>query len=89
MRGHQERPLVVGDAGLYAVHYEDVLRHKRGVPAASLRLSRQGRAVPYHLEPTRASFGPGSVLYFVSEGSRANSWGDAVYTLEIGKHRID
>ena len=33
-----------------------------------LRLSRRGAAVPFHVEPARALFAPGSFLYFVGRG---------------------
>jgi hypothetical protein len=39
--------------------------------------------VPYHLEPDGQRFGPGSTLYFVSDGAAMNPYGDeAVYELE-------
>ena len=87
-RGGPLAELVTKDAGLHAVRYEDVLAGPRGVPASSLRLSRQGQGVAYHLEPARATFGPGSILYFVSEGAASNPWGDAVYTLETGQAAV-
>jgi len=77
--------LVTPEAGLQAVRFEDVFTGRRSVPSASLRLAYQGRAVAYHLEPAGAPFGPGSVLFFMSEGAASNPWGDAVYTLETGR----
>jgi len=76
--------LVISEAGLQAVMYEEVRSDPRGVLSSSLRLSRRGQSVAFHLEPQRAVFGPGSVLYFVSEGPNSNPWGDAVYELEVG-----
>jgi hypothetical protein len=77
--------LVAPEAALYAVRFESVFGGLRGVLAASLRLSRHGQTVAHHIEPDRATFGPGSVLYFLSEGSASNPWGEAVYELEAGK----
>ena len=60
------------------------MRGRRGVRAQTLRLSRQGETVAYHLEPKANRFKPGSVLYFVSEGASANPYGGAaVYELEV------
>src|SRR5262249_46320258 len=75
--------LVVKDRGLYRVDYGDVpLRGE--VPTTSLRLSRQGTSVAFHVEPNPARFGPSSSLYFLSEGASLNPYGDAVYELETG-----
>ena len=53
--------------------------------ASELRLSRQGRAVAFHLEPNPNRFKRGSTLYFLSEGASVNSYGsEAVYELEVG-----
>jgi hypothetical protein len=72
--------------GLHSVRFEDVFASgRRAVPAAALRLSRLGQAVAYHLEPDAAFFGPGSSLFFLSEGASLNPDGDAaVYELETG-----
>lgn len=86
----QERRNVVArlgtkSRGLYSVHYEEIMRGRRGVPARDLRLSRHGEAVPYHLEGKGERFAPGSVLYFMGEGASANPFGEeAVYELEVG-----
>jgi hypothetical protein len=46
-------------------------------------LSRLGETVAFHLEPDVSVFGPGSRLYFVSEGASLNPYGnEAVYELE-------
>ena len=88
---HDERRVVARlgttERGLHGVRYEDVFRRSgRGVWASALRLSRQGQTVPFHLEPSSERFGPGSLLYFVSEGAAANPYGnDAVYELEVGR----
>jgi hypothetical protein len=77
----------VKERGLHRVDYEDVFPpisspRPRGFPASSLRLSRQGRDVAFHMEPAGAPFGPGSSLYFLSEGSSLSPYADAVYELE-------
>jgi hypothetical protein len=73
------------ERGLYGVRFEDVIRRGRGVRSDQLRLSRQGEAVAFHIAPRPNVFGPGSTLYFVSEGARANAYGtEAVYELALG-----
>ncbi len=89
-RSHDERTVVARFAttasGLHAVRYEDVFRARRGVRARELRLSRQGDAVAFHLEPNTPRFKPGSMLYFVREDAAANPYGsEAVYELEMGR----
>jgi hypothetical protein len=94
-RGYTKRPshderrvlahLATTQPGLHAVHFEDVMRVRRGVRAKTLRLSRQGETVAYHLAPNPNRFAPGSVLYFMSDGAAVNPYGDeAVYELELG-----
>lgn len=88
-RSHEERDVVARlhttRPGLYGVRYEDVMRSRRGVQVKTLRLSRQGEAVAFRIEPGGNRFEPGSVLYFVSEGAAANPHGrEAVYELERG-----
>ena len=96
-RSHDQRTVVARlgttERGLHSVRYEEMMRGRRGVQAKTLRLSRQGEAVAFHLEPAFAKasagqarvFGPGSVLYFVSAGAQANPFGlEAVYELEVG-----
>ena len=77
--------LATKDRGLYAVSFEDVFgRRRRALPASKLRLSRQGEVVALHLEPRSDRFGPGSTLYFLTDGASANPYGDeAVYQLEL------
>jgi hypothetical protein len=67
------------------VSFEQLFGGRRGVSASSLRLSRQGEAVAFHLEPATDVFGPGSTLYFLSDGASLNPYGhEAVYELELG-----
>ena len=75
------------DPGLYAVSFEEVFgpSRRQAVPATRLRLARQGEPVAYRLNPSRRRFGPGSKLYFVSDGADLNSYGlEAVYEVELG-----
>jgi Peptidase family C25/Right handed beta helix region len=75
--------------GLYRVRFEDAFGGRR-VPASSLRLSRQGVAAAFHLEPDNGVFGPGSALFFVSEGAALNPYGmEAVYELERGSPGLE
>ncbi|HEY7697330.1 MAG TPA: C25 family cysteine peptidase, partial [Vicinamibacteria bacterium] len=78
--------LVTRERGLHALRYEDLDRAtRRRALASKLRLSRQGIPVPYHLEPSTKTFGPGSTLYFVSGGAALNPYDrEAVYELESG-----
>lgn len=77
--------LVVREKGLYRVSFEEVFGARRGgVEASALRLSHQGSGVRFHLEPQGGVFGPGSRLYFVSEGASLNPYGkEAMYELEL------
>ena len=79
-RSHDERTVVARlattERALYAVRYQDVFRRRRGVRAKTLRLSRQGETVAFHLEPDTKRFKPGSTLYFLSEGASANPYGN-------------
>jgi len=89
-QSHDERSVVARlattEPGLYGVRFEDIFRRRRrGVRVNTLRLSRQGEAVAFHVEPSSKRFRLGSVLYFVSAGASANPYGrDAVYELEVG-----
>jgi hypothetical protein len=75
--------LSVKDAGLYAVSFTDLFgRSRSSLPASWIGLSRQGRSVAFHLEPRTGWFGPGSTLYFTSDGAVLNPYGqEAVYEL--------
>ena len=79
--------LVAKERGLYAVGFEEVFPGPtgEGVSADLLRLCRQGADVAFHVEPDSARFAPGSTLYFLSEGSDLNPYGDPVYELETGR----
>jgi hypothetical protein len=78
--------LATEQAGLHRVGFEKIFAgRRRAVPASSLRLSRLGETVPFHLEPANGSFGPGSTLYFLSAGKALNPYAnEAVYELEWG-----
>jgi hypothetical protein len=78
--------LATVERGLYRVAFEEVMgRRARAVETSRLRLSRQGEAVAFTVTPDAATFGPGSTLYFLSAGERANPHGrEAVYELEVG-----
>jgi len=83
-RSHENRQavsrqlLVVREKGLYRVDLEEIFGSRRRLlDAASLRLSRQGEAVAFHIR--------GPSLYFMSEGASLNPYGrEAVYELELG-----
>ena len=88
-RSHDQRNVVAHllttERGLHSVRYEDVMRGRRGVRAKTLRMSRQGETVAFHLEPGSRRFKPGSTLYFMSEGASSNPYGsESVYELEVG-----
>jgi hypothetical protein len=89
-RSHDKRGvfarLETTSPGLYCVSFEELFgRGPRARDASRLRLSRQGETVPFHIEPVGPNFGPGSKLYFVSPGARANPYGrQAVFELESG-----
>ena len=86
--------LVTTDQGLHEVRFEDVFsgrRHRTDTLRLShrtdtlrLRLSRHAEPVAFHVVPDAGRFGPGSKLYFLSEGARANPYGhEAVYELDL------
>jgi Peptidase family C25 len=80
------RRLLTRERGLYRVRFEDLFgTAARPVRSESLRLSRLGQTVAFHLEPDGALFARGSSLYFLGEGASANPYGDvAVYELDLG-----
>ncbi len=94
--GHRERGahekrsilkrLATRHAGLYRVSFEQVMgARRRSVDASSLRLSRLGEPVAFHIEPRDEVFGPGSTLYFLSDGERSNPYGrEAVFEVATG-----
>ncbi len=76
--------LMVKERGLYRVSYEDLFGPRRvSLAVSKLHLSRQGQAVAFHVVPESRLFSPSSSLYFFSEGSAMNPYGDAVYELEV------
>jgi len=80
-RGAAPVRLVARDEGLYGVRFEEAMGG-RPVTESRLRVSRQEEPVAFHLEPDNGVFGPGSTLYFRSEGAALNPYGDeAVYEL--------
>jgi hypothetical protein len=79
----------VRESGLQTVPFEEVFRRGRAVELDRLRLSRLGSPVAFHTEPTGPVFGPGSRLFFVSEGPDANPYGvEAVYELELARDGV-
>jgi hypothetical protein len=71
--------------GLHAVSFETLFpQGHEAVPLDSLRLSRQGLSVPFHVEPNRKTLGPGSVLYFhaSSEAASTDYSPEVAYALE-------
>jgi hypothetical protein len=77
--------LVARDAGLYAVGFDSLFGHGRPLAASQLRLSRLGEDVAFHLAPDPSRFGPGSVLYFLSDGASLSPYAnEAVYELWQG-----
>jgi len=77
--------LATTEPGLHAVRYEELFgRGARAFSADSLRLSRLGEPVPFHLEPETGRFARGSRLYFSSPGGAANPYGhETVFDLDI------
>jgi hypothetical protein len=70
--------------GLYAVPFETLFPgQRRGVLLDTLGLLRQGEAVPFHVEPERGVFGPGSVLFFYADREAASTAfsGEVAYEL--------
>ena len=70
--------------GLHAVAFEEIPSLTGAVATSSLRLSRLGASVPFHVEPRTGSFGPGSTLYFLSDGTDSAYGNEAVYELALG-----
>jgi uncharacterized delta-60 repeat protein len=76
--------LVARERGLYGVRFEDLAGRNARAVKGSLRLRRGGEDVPYHVLPASDRFGPGSTLYFASEGAEANPYdGEAIYELSL------
>jgi Peptidase family C25 len=79
--------LLVRERGIYGVSFDDLMGaggRRRAVSARSLNVSRLGASVPFHVEPDDGTFGPGSALYFTSEGESLNPYGrDVVYEVSL------
>jgi hypothetical protein len=66
--------LFTSQRGLHSVAFEEALpQQRRPIAAAELRLERQGQAVPLHLEPAGADFGPGGRLFFYADRKAAST----------------
>ena len=60
--------------GLHAVAFEQVFADRaRAVPAAELRLERQGQSAAFHLAPDAEWFGPGGRLFFFADRTAAST----------------
>jgi Peptidase family C25 len=72
--------LVVHHKGLYRISFADLFGlFRTAIPVSGLRLTHQGQPVAFHVD--RASFGPGSSLYFRADSASLDSYPDAVYQL--------
>jgi hypothetical protein len=69
--------------GLHAVAFEDLPALPGPLDVASLRLSRLGVPVAFHVEPPTGSFGPGSTLLFLSPGEPDAYAHEAVFDLAL------
>ncbi len=80
--------------GLHAVAWEDLLAATTSgspdiassalmLPTSAMRLSRKGTVVPFHVEPRPDRFGPGSTLFFLSEGSGDAHNNEAIFELAV------
>jgi hypothetical protein len=76
--------LATRSRGVHAVAFEEIPGLSAPVSASDLRLSRLGAPVAFHLEPRNAPFGPGSVLFFLAEGTDSAYANEAVYELATG-----
>ena len=77
-------------AGVHAVSWESLAgspalqqRGGQALPSTSLRLSRLGQSVAFHVEPRADRFGPGSILYFVADGPETAYGTETVYELAV------
>lgn len=74
--------LVTRDRGLYALSFAQ-MGGRRSYATGNLRLTRLGETTSFFVEPDPGRFGPGSKLYFLSEGGAHNPYGDeAVFELQ-------
>ena len=70
--------------GVHAVSFEDALGASFDVvPTSRLFLSRKGVDTSFLVAPRASTFGPGSVLYFFSEGAKDAYGTEAVYELVL------
>jgi hypothetical protein len=80
--------------GLHAVAWEDLLAATSSpggdlassalmLDTASMRLSRLGVPVPFHVEPRPDRFVPGSTLFFLAEDVSSAYTGEAVFELAV------
>ena len=71
-------------SGLHVVHYHQIFgAGGRAYDVDTLRLSRLGESVAFHVEPDPRRLTPRSRLYFIGVGPDANPYGhEAVYELE-------
>jgi hypothetical protein len=76
--------LATHSRGVHTVAFEEIPGLSSPVAASDLRLSRLGVPVAFHLEPRSGPFGPGSVLYFLAEGTDSAYANEAVYELATG-----
>jgi hypothetical protein len=80
--------LATRSRGLHTVAFEEIPGLASPVSASDLRLSRLGAAVAFHLEPRGRPFGPGSVLFFLGEGTDSAYSTEAVYELAVGSSGV-
>jgi len=77
--------------GLHAATFEELFPGRsRGVAVMELRLSLQGEAVAFHVEPPTSVFGPGSRLFFHAEREAASTdyTGEVAYELVSAREGV-
>ena len=76
------------EKGLYGVPFETLFPEgRRPIPVSSLKLTLQGEAVPFNIQPRRKkNFRPGSMLFFyaASEAASTDYSSEVTYALELG-----
>jgi hypothetical protein len=81
--------LATREAGLHAVRYEDVFKNKTRLRADELVLRHRSLPVPFRISPPTGRFGPGSVLFFVSDSPARYRYGnELVYELARGEDGV-
>jgi len=81
----------VSNEGLQALSFEEVFpSRQRAIPLRSLKLSREGQAVPFHVEPWGTAFGHGGLLVFhADEAPPSTSFtGEAAYSLSLASDGV-